>query len=44
MTNQSKLLKNLEYLDLWFIKSLPWPAEIDGSKWSYYRNIVRQNI
>ncbi len=32
------------YLDLWFVKSLPWPIEIDGSKLSFYRNIVRQNV
>jgi len=26
------------------VKSLPWPIEIDGSKLSFYRNIVHQNV
>jgi len=37
--NQGKLLSNIEYLDLWFVKSLPWPIEIHGAKISFYRNI-----
>jgi len=27
-----------------FVKSLPWPLDIHGSKISFYRNIVRQNV
>jgi len=35
----------MKYLDLWFLKSLPWLViEIHGSKISFYRNIVRQNV
>jgi len=33
-------LRNMKYLDLWFVKSLPWLViEIHGSKLSFYRNI-----
>jgi hypothetical protein len=32
--------QNIKYLDLWYIKSLPWLViEIHGSKISFYRNI-----
>jgi len=33
--NQGKLLVPW----FWFVKSLPWPIEIDGSELSFYRNI-----
>jgi len=35
----SPSLRPIEYLDLWFIKSLPWPIELHGAKISFYRNI-----
>jgi len=31
--------KTIEYLDLWFVKSLPGPIEVDGSKLSFFRNV-----
>jgi len=31
-------LRNIKYLDLWFIKSLPWPIEINTSKIYFYLN------
>jgi len=40
--NQGKLLT--KHRVPWFDKSLPWPKEIHGSKISFYRNIVRQNV
>jgi len=36
--------KNVVYLELIFVKSLPWPLDIHGIKLSFYRNIVRQNV
>jgi len=47
LTNQGKLFKRhtliwvlFMYLDLiFFVKSLPWPLDIHGSKLSFYRNI-----
>ncbi len=30
---------NTKYLDLWFVKSLPWPIEVNASKISFYRNL-----
>jgi len=37
-TNQGKL-STKHKVPLWFIKSLPWPLDIRGSKLSFYRNI-----
>jgi hypothetical protein len=31
-------------LELFFVKSFPWPLDIHGSKLSFYLNIVRKNI
>ncbi len=43
--NQGKLLTKHKYLDLWFVKSLPWPIEVNALKIYFYRNtIVRQNV
>jgi len=42
--NQGKLLTNIEYLDLWFVKSLPRPIEIHGANISFYRNIFLMHI
>jgi len=46
MTSQGKIQKtSLElfclfiYLDLFFVKSLPWPLDIHGSKMSFNRFI-----
>jgi hypothetical protein len=39
MSNQGKLLTKHKVPYLWFVKSLPWPIEIDGSKLSFYCNI-----
>ncbi len=47
MTNQGKLLTNIEYLDVWFFKSLPWLLNrnlLTEIKISFYRNIVCQNV
>jgi len=51
LTNQGKLFKHtwkcfvcLFTLINFFVKSLPWPLNIHGSKIYFYRNIVRQNV
>jgi len=36
--------KNVMYLELIFVKSLPRPLDIHGSKLSFYRNIVCENV
>jgi len=41
LTNQGKLFKKHALINL-FVKCLPWPFDIHGSKISFYRNIVRQ--
>jgi len=43
MTNQGKLLTNIKYPDLWFVKSLPWLFNrnlLTEIKISFYRNIA----
>jgi hypothetical protein len=32
-------MTNIKNLDLWFVKRLPWPLDIHGSKLYFYRNI-----
>ncbi len=48
MTNQGKLLTKHKLpsfvVRLELTLALPWSIEINGSKISFYRNIVRQNV
>jgi len=44
MTNQGKLLTKHKVPWFWFIMSLPWPIEINGSKIFFHLNIVHQNV
>jgi len=50
MPSQGKLFKDIPwfcvlfmYLELIFVKSLPWPLDVYGSKLSFYYNIVCKN-